>query len=75
MALFLLNKLGYWPPFKQRADGAYTDSVPEQDLLQLSLVHEGGSAPEHHLITLNEAALRRIIPNNPERSARRTSES
>ena len=44
MSLFLLNKLGYLHPLKQRADGAYADGVPEQDLLQLSLVREGGSA-------------------------------
>jgi hypothetical protein len=77
MALFLLNKIGYWPPVKQRADGASTVGVPEQDLLHLPLVHEVCSAhpfPEYYPFTPNEAALRRIIPNNPERSARRASE-
>jgi len=62
MALFLPNK-GYWPPLKQRADGAYTDGVPERDLLQLSPVHEGGFGTyifEYYLITPKEAGLRRI---------------
>ena len=58
MVLFLLNKR-YYPPLKQQADGAYVDGVPEQDLLQLSLVHEGGSAHPF----LNTTSLFPTIPS------------
>ena len=70
MTLFLLNKLRCWHPLKLRVDGVYADGVLEQDFLQLSLVHEGGSAHSFPNSPC-EAALRGIVPNNlGERSAR-----
>ncbi|KAN0116635.1 hypothetical protein V8E52_005779 [Russula decolorans] len=61
---------GYWPPLKQwRTRAGFTSVITR------ARGGFGTSFPEYYLVTPNEAALRRINPNDPERSARRASES